>query len=97
MNNQDLDSLVENGDILDYDYDKISEEVQGIERLVLYMPSGQVLRIETSCSDYQGNTKLGISLNNEDDAILTQEDIHAALNDVCEKCGRVYCDHENKY
>ncbi len=22
---------------------------------------------------------------------------HAPLNDVCEKCGRVYCDHENKY
>ncbi len=22
---------------------------------------------------------------------------HAPLNDVCEKCGRVYCDHEEKY
>ena len=21
----------------------------------------------------------------------------AFLNDVCEKCGRVYCDHESKY
>lgn len=22
---------------------------------------------------------------------------HAPMNDVCEKCGRRYCDHENKY
>lgn len=33
----------------------------------------------------------------EEDTNLNSDEAHAPLNDVCEKCGRVYCDHENKY
>lgn len=28
---------------------------------------------------------------------LSRAEAHAPMNATCEKCGRIYCDHENKY
>lgn len=28
---------------------------------------------------------------------MNEAETHAPMNDTCEKCGRIYCDHENKY
>jgi hypothetical protein len=86
--NSELDELVESGDIDKYEYNK-----GDVDQLVLYFPSGKMLTIDiTSPYGYLKSTKFLFSLK-EDDTIIIDGD----LNTLCEKCGRAYCDHENKY
>lgn len=86
MKNPKLDELVESGDIDKYEYNSAN-----VDQVTLYFPSGKVLTIDIFCGyGYLKNTKLGFSLT-EDTTIINDDDL------LCEKCGRVYCDHENKY
>lgn len=85
LKSKSLNELVDTGDILDYK--------QELGLVTLYLPSGKVLNIEIAYT-CQEIANLDIYLK---DTNIDIAETHAPLNDICEKCGRVYCDHENKY
>lgn len=45
------------------------------------------------------NSKRDKNPDSEDNEFIKHEkaENHAPLNVSCSKCGRIYCDHENKY